>query len=159
MGTTPASSCLRSTTPPSDDGREYAAFPEGCEYAAFPEGEEDQQQHVVYNPQPATARGLQPLLAALCGLQPLLAAACGLQPLAAPVRGLHPQPAAIHGLQPPLAGRGGDTGGGGDREEGLRKTRSIPWLEYSSPRSRTASRQQPCHVPADQCTREYCALP
>merc|ERR1712179_836675 len=64
--TSPANSCLRSTTPPSNDGREYAAFPEGCEYAAFPEGEEDQQQHVVYNPQPATARGLQPLLAALC---------------------------------------------------------------------------------------------
>merc|ERR1711909_100834 len=113
MGTTPASSCLRSTTPPSDDGREYAAFPEGCEYAAFPEGEEDQQQHVVYNPQPAAARGLQPL--------------------AAPVRGLHPQPAAIRGLQPLLAGRGGDTGGGGEREEGLRKTRSIPWLELLLP--------------------------
>ena len=48
--TTPASSCLRSTTPPSNDGREYAAFPEGCECDAFLEGEEDQQQHVVYNP-------------------------------------------------------------------------------------------------------------
>merc|ERR1711909_254031 len=140
MGTTPASSCLRSTTPPSDDGREYAAFPEGCEYAAFPEGEEDQQQHVVYNPQPATARGLQPLLAALCGLQPLLAAACGLQPLAAPVRGLHPQPAAIRGLQPLLAGREGTQGEEETEKKDCARLGVFHGWNYSSPRSYTAAK-------------------
>merc|ERR1712179_871515 len=112
-------------------------------------GNPTQQLYVVYNPLLAAVRGLQLQPAAVRGLQPLLAAVCGLEP----------QSTAVCGLQPLLAGRGGDPGGGGHREEGLRKTRSIPWLEYSSPRSCTASRQQPCHVPADLCTREYCALP
>merc|ERR1719153_2067070 len=43
-------------------------------------------------------------------------------------------------------GREGGHCGGGEREERLRKLRSIPWLEYSSPCSYTASRQQPGHV-------------
>merc|ERR1712179_122241 len=131
-------------------------------------GNPTQQLYVVYNPllaavrglqlQPAAVRGLQPLLAAVCGLEPQSTAVCGLQPLVEAVFGLQPQPAAVRGLQPLLAGRGGDPGGGGHREEGLRKTRSIPWLEYSSPRSCTASRHQPGHVASRPRANIYCTF-
>merc|ERR1712179_465073 len=100
-------------------------------------------------PKPAAARGVQPQPAAVNGVQPQPAAVRGVQPQPAAVRGVQPQPAQQQFVvySPSQAsssswctapagragGHAGDLGGEGEREERLRKVRSIPWLEYSSP--------------------------